>query len=62
MDTADAPAETLRAALDVLVTDPERVDRSKQLQAAARAEDGTLRAVDLIENMLDPALCTLPFR
>ncbi|MEV6864192.1 nucleotide disphospho-sugar-binding domain-containing protein [Streptosporangium subroseum] len=55
VDTADATVETLRAALNDLVTDPERVDRSKQLQAAARAEGGTPRAADLIENMLAAA-------
>jgi MGT family glycosyltransferase len=52
VDTADATAETLRAALNDLVTDPERVNRSKQLRAEARAEGGTRRAADLIENML----------
>jgi MGT family glycosyltransferase len=55
VDTADATAETLRAALNDLVTDPERVDRSRRLQAAARAEGGTQRAADLIENMLAAA-------
>jgi hypothetical protein len=39
-------------AVNNLVTDPERIGRSKQLQAAARAEGGTPRAADLIENML----------
>ncbi|MFI0237794.1 macrolide family glycosyltransferase [Streptomyces sp. NPDC016845] len=52
LDTADATAETLRTALDDLLTDPERAARSRQLQAAAQAEGGTLRAADLIENML----------
>ncbi|PWI41262.1 glycosyl transferase [Streptomyces sp. ICBB 8177] len=52
VDTADATAETLRAALDDLVTDSERADRSRQLQAAARAEGGTRRAADLIEDIL----------
>ncbi|WP_419999599.1 macrolide family glycosyltransferase [Streptomyces boninensis] len=55
VDTADATAESLRAALNDLVTDPERIERSKQLQTAARAEGGTLRAADLIERMLAPA-------
>ncbi|MFI6122602.1 macrolide family glycosyltransferase [Streptomyces sp. NPDC051064] len=55
VDTVDATAETLRAALDDLVGDPERVDRSERLQAAARAEGGTARAADLIENMLAAA-------
>ncbi|MEU0300808.1 macrolide family glycosyltransferase [Streptomyces sp. NPDC006175] len=52
VDTADATAEVLRAALDDLVGDPERVDRSRELRAAARAEGGTSRAVGLIESML----------
>jgi MGT family glycosyltransferase len=52
VDTADATAETLRAALDDLVTDPERIDRSRRLQAAGRAEGGTPRAADLIEDVL----------
>ncbi len=56
VDTADATAEVLRAALHDLVTDPERVDRSRQLQVAARAEGGTSRAADLIEDMLATAL------
>lgn len=55
VDTADATAENLRAALNDLVTDPERVDRSEQLKAAARAEGGTPRAADLIENVLAAA-------
>ncbi|MFF5426376.1 MULTISPECIES: nucleotide disphospho-sugar-binding domain-containing protein [unclassified Streptomyces] len=55
VDTTDATAETLRAALNDLVTDPECRDRSEQLQAAARAEGGTPRAADLIENMLAAA-------
>lgn len=55
MDTADATAETLRSALNDLVSDPGRVDRSKQLQAAVRAEVGTPRAADLIEEMLAAA-------
>ncbi|MFJ8660132.1 macrolide family glycosyltransferase [Streptomyces sp. NPDC093795] len=55
VDTADATAETLRAALHDLVTDPERVERSQRLQAAARAEGGTRRAADLIEDMLAAA-------
>ncbi|WP_199844312.1 macrolide family glycosyltransferase [Streptomyces sp. RTd22] len=52
VDTADATAETLRAALNDLVTDPERIVRSKQLQADALAEGGTPRAADVIENIL----------
>ncbi|WP_409471532.1 macrolide family glycosyltransferase [Streptomyces sp. HC307] len=52
IDTPDASAETLRAALNELVTDTEVARRSAQLRADARAEGGTLRAADLIENML----------
>ncbi|AZQ75044.1 glycosyl transferase [Streptomyces luteoverticillatus] len=55
VDTAHATAETLRAALNDLLTDPERINRSKQLQAAAQAEGGTRRAADLIENILPAA-------
>ncbi|WP_189960715.1 macrolide family glycosyltransferase [Streptomyces violascens] len=52
IDTPDATAEALRAALDDLVTDPEVARRSAQLRADARSEGGTRRAADLIENML----------
>lgn len=55
VDTADATAQTLRTALHDLVTDPERVIRSRQLQAAARAEGGTPRAADLVEKLLAAA-------
>ncbi len=55
MDTADATAETLRTALHDLVTDPERVERSTRLRDAARAEGGTPRAADLVEDMLAAA-------
>ncbi|MGW1816076.1 macrolide family glycosyltransferase [Streptomyces sp. NPDC002125] len=55
LDTADATAESLRTALTDLVTDPERATRSRQLQAAARAEGGTRRAADLIEDVLTAA-------
>lgn len=58
VDTADATAETLCAALNDLVTDPERIGRSQQLQAAGRAEGGTPRAADLIENI--PATAESP--
>lgn len=51
VDTADATAETLRAALLDLVTDPERVALSARLRAAARAEDGTARAVEVVEEI-----------
>ncbi|MFF2330040.1 MULTISPECIES: macrolide family glycosyltransferase [unclassified Streptomyces] len=59
VDTANATAETLRVALNDLVTDPERRHRSRRLQAAARAEGGTPRAADLIDNMLAPARSTI---
>ncbi|MFE3489032.1 MULTISPECIES: macrolide family glycosyltransferase [Streptomyces] len=52
IDTPDATAETLRAALDDLVTDPETARRSARLRAAARSEGGTPRAVGLIEAMV----------
>ncbi|MFJ8885001.1 macrolide family glycosyltransferase [Streptomyces sp. NPDC102402] len=52
VDTADATAETLRAALDDLLADPERVQRSAQLQSAARTEGGIPRAVGIVEDML----------
>ncbi|MGW8885143.1 macrolide family glycosyltransferase [Streptomyces sp. NPDC055749] len=52
IDTQDATAETLRAALDELSTDPECARRSAQLRADARAEGGTPRAADLIEGKL----------
>ncbi|WP_443051602.1 glycosyl transferase [Streptomyces sp. NBC_00234] len=58
IDTPDATAETLRAALKDLVTDPEVARRSAQLRTDARAEGGTRRAADLIENM--PALADGP--
>lgn len=56
VDTDDATAGTLRAALDDLLADPERVRRSEELQAAARAEGGTPRAADLVEQVLAAAL------
>ncbi|MEU2337221.1 macrolide family glycosyltransferase [Streptomyces sp. NPDC013172] len=52
IDTAEATPETLRAALNELVTDAEVVRSSALLRAQARAEGGTLYAADLIENML----------
>ncbi|MEV2253862.1 macrolide family glycosyltransferase [Streptomyces sp. NPDC050147] len=52
IDTADATAETLRTALNELVTDAEVARRSAQLRADARAEGGTPRAANLIEKML----------
>ncbi|MGK5628991.1 macrolide family glycosyltransferase [Streptomyces sp. URMC 123] len=52
IDTPEATAETLRAALHDLVTDPEVARRSAALRAGARAEGGTPRAADLIEDAL----------
>lgn len=52
IDTEQATAETLRTALNDLVTDPEVSRRSARLRAQARAEGGTGRAADLIENLL----------
>lgn len=55
LDTPDATPDALRTALHDLMTDPERAERSRQLQATARAEGGTRHAADLIEAMLDAA-------
>ncbi|MFE4591006.1 macrolide family glycosyltransferase [Streptomyces laurentii] len=52
IDTADATAENLRAALRALTGDPEVARRSARLRGEARAEGGTARAADLIEDML----------
>ncbi|MFD4356304.1 macrolide family glycosyltransferase [Nocardia sp. NPDC058518] len=52
IDTPDATAQNLRAALDDLVGDPEVARRSAQLRTETKAEGGTTRAADLIENML----------
>ncbi|WP_241251479.1 macrolide family glycosyltransferase [Candidatus Protofrankia californiensis] len=52
IDTPEATSAILRAALTELVTDPETARRSAQLRADVRAEGGTMRAADLIENML----------
>lgn len=52
MDTSEATTEALRAALIDLVTDTEVALRSARLRTDARAEGGTVRAADLIENML----------
>ncbi|MFJ9682917.1 macrolide family glycosyltransferase [Streptomyces sp. NPDC101194] len=52
IDTAEATAANLRAALTGLVTDPAVMRRSALLRAEVRAEGGTARAADLIENML----------
>lgn len=53
VDTAEATAQTLRAALDALLGDPEVARTSARLRAEARAEGGSSRAADLIEEMLD---------
>ncbi|MFI2362956.1 macrolide family glycosyltransferase [Promicromonospora sp. NPDC019610] len=60
VDTEDATAETLRAALDDLVGDPGRAERSARLRAAAQAEGGTSRAADLVEHLLAQARTTTP--
>ncbi|MGP4003111.1 macrolide family glycosyltransferase [Streptomyces sp. 8N706] len=52
IDTPDATAEALRTALIELTADQEVTRRSAQLSAQARAEGGTTRAADLIEDML----------
>ncbi|WP_240973630.1 macrolide family glycosyltransferase [Nonomuraea composti] len=52
LDTAEATAPALRAALLELVADPEVARRSARLQADARAEGGTTRAAGLIEQAL----------
>ncbi|MFE4975224.1 macrolide family glycosyltransferase [Kitasatospora sp. NPDC056651] len=49
LDTGEATAEALRAALLELVGDPAVADRLRGLSAAGRAEGGTARAADLIE-------------
>ncbi|GLX49343.1 macrolide-inactivating glycosyltransferase [Streptomyces hygroscopicus subsp. hygroscopicus] len=51
IDTADATADALRAALEDLLGDPEVARRSARLSAEARAEGGTARAADLIEGL-----------
>jgi MGT family glycosyltransferase len=52
IDTPDATAGALRAALLDLTADPEVARRSARLQADARAEGGTTRPADLIEQLL----------
>ncbi|MFF7363047.1 macrolide family glycosyltransferase [Streptomyces sp. NPDC008125] len=52
IDTEDATAEALRSALDELLADPEVARRSASVRAEARAEGGTLRAADLVEELL----------
>ena len=53
IDTADATAEPLRAALLDLVSDTDVARRCAQLRAETKAEGGTRRAADEIERMLD---------
>ncbi|NED12639.1 glycosyl transferase [Streptomyces sp. SID9124] len=52
VDTDDATPEALREALDALVDDPEVARRSARLRDDARAEGGTRRAADLVEELL----------
>ncbi|MFD7526489.1 macrolide family glycosyltransferase [Streptomyces sp. NPDC059849] len=52
IDTEQATAEALRTALTELVADPEVARRSARLRSEARAEGGTPRAADLIEELL----------
>lgn len=52
LDTADATAGALRAALLDLTSDPEVARTSARLRAEVRAEGGTGRAADLIEDAL----------
>ncbi|GAA2945525.1 MULTISPECIES: macrolide family glycosyltransferase [Streptomyces] len=52
IDTADASPEALRTALLELVDDPDVARRSAELRARARAEGGTARAADLVEDAL----------
>ncbi|MEU5825058.1 macrolide family glycosyltransferase [Streptomyces sp. NPDC047803] len=52
VDTDDATPEALREALDTLVNDPEVARRSARLRDDARAEGGTRRAADLVEELL----------
>jgi MGT family glycosyltransferase len=52
VDTEHATAAVLRAALTELTGDPEVTRRLALLRAEARAEGGTARAADLIEDML----------
>lgn len=52
VDTAEATAGTLRAVLRELVADVEVTRRSALLRADTRAEGCTMRAADLVEEML----------
>lgn len=53
IDTADITAQTLRTALMELIGDPQVAARSAWLWSEVRAEGGTRRAADLIEEQLD---------
>ncbi|WP_254388899.1 macrolide family glycosyltransferase [Streptomyces sp. AC550_RSS872] len=52
IDTADVTAATLRTALMELIGDPRVAARSAWLWSEARAEGGTRRAADLVEEQL----------
>ncbi|MFF1921711.1 macrolide family glycosyltransferase [Streptomyces sp. NPDC058221] len=52
IDTEDATADALRTALVELVDDPAVARRAARLRAEVRAEGGTMRAADLIEELL----------
>lgn len=52
IDTEDATADALRSALTEIVDDPAVARRSAELRAQVRAEGGTMRAADLIEELL----------
>ncbi|MFG2674659.1 macrolide family glycosyltransferase [Streptomyces sp. NPDC048445] len=52
IDTEDATADALRTALVELVGDPTVARRSARLRAEVRSEGGTMRAADLIEELL----------
>lgn len=52
IDTDDATPEALREALLALASDPEVARRSARLRDEARAEGGTRRAADLVEELL----------
>ncbi|MBD3549777.1 MULTISPECIES: macrolide family glycosyltransferase [Streptomyces] len=54
LDTPDATAESLWAALNDVLDDPELARRSARLRTEALSEGGTPRAVRLIEEMLEP--------
>ncbi|TDQ46154.1 macrolide family glycosyltransferase [Actinorugispora endophytica] len=55
LDTGQATASALRAALTELTTDPGVARNSARLRALARAEGGARRAADLVERELEEA-------